>query len=84
MGRRTVETVDYVAFASRIIRAAGERVAEADDWELGELVSLRDDLERAIRRAVAGQRSAGRSWAYIGDGLGITRQSAQERYGRAS
>lgn len=79
--RRTVETLDYVEFARRIIRAAGERVADGDEFELAELVSLRDDLERAVTTAVKGQRSIGRSWAYIGSALGIKRQSAQERYG---
>lgn len=79
--RREVETLDYVEFARRIIRAAGDRVGDGDEFELAELVSLRDDLERAIARAVKGQRSYNRSWAYIGGALGITRQSAQERYG---
>ncbi|KQQ65204.1 hypothetical protein [Microbacterium sp. Leaf320] len=82
MGAREVETSSYIEFARRIIRRAGERVAEADDWELAELVSLVDDVDRAVRRAVAGQREAGRSWQYIGDALGIKRQSAQERYGK--
>ncbi|MDN4598835.1 hypothetical protein [Leifsonia virtsii] len=78
--RREVETLDYVEFARRIIRAAGERVADGDEFELAELASLRDDLEAAITKAVKGQRSIGRSWAYIGGALGIKRQSAQERY----
>jgi hypothetical protein len=82
MGRRTVETGEYVAFARRIIRAAGERVAQADDWELSELLSLRDDVEAAIARGVDGLREQGHSWQYIGTALGIRRQSAQERYGR--
>ena len=82
MGAREVETSSYIEFARRIIRRAGERVAEADDWELAELVSLVEDVDRAVRRAVAGQREAGRSWQYIGDALGIKRQSAQERYGK--
>jgi len=85
MGRREVDTTAYVDFARRIIRAAGDRVGRGDDWELGELTSLRDDLERAIARAVEGQRAQGHSWAYVGDGLGISRQAAQQRYGeRAS
>jgi hypothetical protein len=77
---RTVEPLPYIAFARRIIRAAGARVAHADEFELAELVALRDDLEEAIRVAVRGQRSYGRSWAHIGGALGITRQSAHERY----
>lgn len=79
--RRERETVDYVSFARRVIRGAGRRVGDADEVELAQLVELRDELETAIRTAVEGQRSIGRSWAYIGAALGITRQSAQERYG---
>jgi len=78
--RREVETLDYIEFARRIIKVAGNRVGDGDEFELAELVSLRDDLERAIAASVQGQRSYGRSWAYIGGALGIKRQSAQERY----
>lgn len=80
MGRRHVETLDYIAFARRIIRGAGERCAEADDFELAELITLRDDVEGAIAKAVAGLRAQGHSWQYIGDALGVKRQTAQERY----
>jgi hypothetical protein len=75
--RREVETLDYVEFARRIIKAAGARVGEGDEFELAELVSLRDDLEGVIAAAVKGQRSYGRSWAYIGRAIGIKCQSAQ-------
>ena len=51
-----------------------------DDWELGELLSLRDEVEQAITRAVEGLRKQGHSWQYIADALGITRQSAHQRY----
>ncbi|NYF29225.1 hypothetical protein [Microbacterium sp. JAI119] len=83
MSRQTVETLDYIAFARRVIRAAGERCAEADDFELAELITLRDDIEAAITRAVVGLRNQGHAWQYIGDALGIKRQSAQERYAKA-
>ncbi|KAA9104993.1 hypothetical protein [Microbacterium rhizomatis] len=78
--RRERDTLEYLSAARRFIRRAGERVADADEFELAELVELRGALEDAIRVAIAGQRSYGRSWAHIGDALGITRQSAQERY----
>lgn len=83
MGRREVETLDYIAMCRRILRVAGTRCAEADDFELAELITLRDDLESAITRAVVGLRSQGHSWQYVGDALGIRRQSAQERYSGA-
>ncbi|MGN7978098.1 hypothetical protein ACTJJ4_11015 [Microbacterium sp. 22195] len=78
----SVETPDFVAMVKRMLRAAGRRVAAGDEWELAELVSLRGDLEDAIQAAVDGLREQGHSWAYIADGLGISRQSAHERYGR--
>ena len=78
--RRERDTMEYLGAARRFIRAAGDRVADADEFELAELAALRVDLEDAIRRAIEGQRSYGRSWAHIGNALGITRQSAQERY----
>jgi hypothetical protein len=82
MAGRSIETPAYVDFAKRIIRGAGKRVAVGDEWELGELISLRDEVEEAIDTAVAGLREQGHSWAYIADGLGVTRQSAYERYSK--
>jgi hypothetical protein len=80
--RPTVETLPFLDAVKRMIRAAGRRVAEADEFELAELVAIRDELDEAIIAAIAGQRSYGRSWADIGDALGITRQAAQQRYSR--
>lgn len=73
--------MEYLASVRRLIRRAGVRVADADEPELAELVALRSELEAAIVTALQGQRSIGRSWAYIGAALGMKRQSAQERYG---
>ncbi|GAB6856486.1 hypothetical protein [Microbacterium xylanilyticum] len=81
MSRREVETLDYVAFAKRIIRAAGERCAQGDDFELAELASIRQDIEDAITCAVRGMHDdQGYSWQYIADALGIKRQSVHARY----
>ncbi len=80
----SVETPEFLRMVRRMLRAAGRRVAIADEPELAELVQLRGELEQAIVDAIAGQRDGGRSWADIGGALGITRQSAQERYGQRS
>jgi len=82
--RREVETTEYLAMVRRLLRAAGQRVGNADEVELAELVELRDHLETAISDAVAIQRVWGRSWAYIARGLGTTRQAAQQHYGKAT
>ena len=41
-----------------------------------------ETADAELRDAVAAARTAGRSWAQIGMVLGVTRQSAQERFGR--
>lgn len=76
-----VETGPYLASVARMIRAAGRRVAQADEVELAQLVQLHEVLSEATTVAVAGMRARGCSWAYVGSALGITRQSAQERWG---
>jgi len=45
------------------------------------MISLSEDINDAIQRAVNGIRAAGYSWAEIGARLGITRQAAQQRWG---
>jgi len=79
-----VETSEWLGMLSRMIRAAGKRVADADEHELARLVGMRDELERAIRVAVAGQRQIGRSWDHVGRALGISRQGAFKRYGQST
>lgn len=81
--RRYVETADYSKFVRRIVAAYSRRVADADDVDLAEMVALRDDLDAAITAAVKGQRERhGRSWADIGQALGVTKQAAYQRYGK--
>lgn len=76
----SVETPDYAAMLRRMVRAYGRRVADESPEDLAEMLSVRDELERAIGAAVAGQRDAGFSWAEIARGLGVKRQTAWERY----
>lgn len=82
--RREREIPEFADMVSRMIRAHGRRVADADPEDLGSLLELRDELEQAIARAVWGQRANGFSWAQISRGLGTTRQAAQQRYGDRS
>ncbi|MDD2466178.1 MAG: hypothetical protein PHI97_19430 [Desulfobulbus sp.] len=78
-----VETAEWLKMLSRMIRAAGRRVGVADEHELAELVRLRDEFDQAIKTAVDGQRASGRSWAHIGQALGLSRQGAFQRYGNS-
>lgn len=75
------ETAEYAEAVRRMIRRHGVRVAGADPEDLATLVTLRAELDAAVAVAVAGLRER-HTWAEIAGVLGITRQSAQERWGR--
>jgi hypothetical protein len=79
--RPAVENDEYSAFARRVIRAYSRRVAAGDIDAIADMTRLADDLDHAIRDAITGLRGCGYSWADIGSRLGITRQSAWERWG---
>jgi len=80
--RDIVENPEYAAFVRRVLRAYSRRVAAGDIEALRGLVTLAGDVETAIRTAVIGLREHHYSWAEIAARLGITRQTAHERWGR--
>ena len=82
--RQTVENDAYTAFCSRIIRAAGKRIAAGDVEGLPDLLALQDELDKATADAVRGLRGFGYSWADIASRLGVSRQAAQQRWGERS
>ena len=59
-----------------------KRVAAGDVDALADMTGLATDLDEAITQAVFGLRGTGYSWAEIADRLGVTRQAAQQRWGR--
>lgn len=75
-----VETTEYLAMLGRMLKAAGRRVADADEVELRQLIQLQASLDDAIATAMAGQMSYGRSWTYISQATGTTRQAARQRW----
>ena len=79
--RPVVENDDYAAFARRILRAYGRRVATGDIEALTLMTTLAHEIDAAIGSAVTGLRDYGYSWAEIGSRLGVTRQAAQQRWG---
>ena len=81
---RLVENDEYAAFARRILRAYARRIATGDVEALTLMLGLSAEIDSAISQAVSGLREFGYSWAEIGSRLGITRQAAQQRWGRAS
>lgn len=81
--QRERSTEDYLAAVRRMLRAAARRVANGDEFELAELLSLQSDLEWAVGQAVAGQRAiGGKSWAAVADGASVTKQTAHERWNK--
>jgi hypothetical protein len=80
--RRVTENDEYAAFTRRILRAYARRVATGDVEALTLMTGLADEIDTAISQAVQGLRTFGYSWAEIGTRLGITRQAAQQRWGR--
>lgn len=84
--KRAVESTEFDAFARRILRAYGRRVAAGDVEALTSLAQLSTDLDAVTRQAVAGLRQASPpySWAEIAARLGVSRQAAQMRYGQSA
>jgi hypothetical protein len=80
--RGEVENPDYAAFAARIIRAHGRRIADGDIDALPDLLRLAAELDTATQHAVNGLRAFGYSWGDIAGRLGTTRQASQQRWGR--
>lgn len=69
MGSRYTQPDEYFRFLQRTLAGAGRRVAEADRFQLTELMRLREHLDEAIEFAIAGLRNdseAPASWSDIG------------------
>src|SRR4051794_4823958 len=84
--KRQVETAKFDAFVRRVLRAYGRRVAAGDIESLRSLALLSIEVDAVTRLAVAELRKApySYSWSEIGDRLGVTKQTAHERYGDRS
>lgn len=77
-----VETTEYMKAARRFVAAAGRRAGDGDEAEMSDLMDLHRAVDDALRVAVDAQRATyGRSWGWIGEALGMTRQGAQQRFG---
>lgn len=79
--RKVIENDDFAAFARRIIRAFGRRIAKGDIDALADISFLSEQIDQAIKDSVTGLRARGYSWADIGRQLGVTKQAAQQRWG---
>lgn len=82
--RRERDNDEYLAFLARIVRGAGDRLADANEGELRQLLELRDVLDNAIRHAVVGMHASGATWQEIGEATGTSRQAAHQKWGLSS
>jgi len=82
--RRVVENDEFAAFVRRVVGTHGRRVGTGDVEALADLVGLSEHIDRAIGDAVCGLRRFGYSWAEIATRIGVTRQAAQQRWGRGA
>ena len=80
--KSTVETSEYLAMLSRMIKAGSRRVAAGDEHELQAFADLANLLENEIKNAIHGQLAQGKSWSGIAKGLGVTRQGAFKRWSK--
>jgi len=76
-----------IAFALVAVMRTAEKacVDLADEDLVGVLNGIRlsrERLEKAERSAVLEARFAKASWSHIGEALGISKQAAQQKYGR--
>jgi hypothetical protein len=77
-----IEDDDYAAFVARSVRALVRRAA-ADPETLPLLVKIRQQVDDGIGEAARALHAEhGFSWSEIASRLGITRQSAHERFTR--
>lgn len=79
--RDVVENREFAGFARRILRAFSRRVANGDVEALADLLTLAVEVNQATQDAVDGLRRFGYSWSEIAKRAGITKQTAQERWG---
>ncbi len=80
---RVVENDQYAAFVRLVIAAYSRRAAAGDIDAISDMTGIAAELDEAISQAVTGLRAAGYSWADIAARLGVSRQAAQQRWGRA-
>ena len=80
--RCLAESDEYGSFVRRIMRAYGRRVADRDIEGLAGLAQLQTELTAQIKDTAQALQAQGYSWAEIGRVLGVSKQAAQQRFGK--
>jgi hypothetical protein len=82
--KKSYEAPDMAAMIGRVARGMARR-AEAGDLEaLSALAQARADIDAAMVAAAKGLHDGefGYSWTEVGRELGMTRQAAQQKFGK--
>lgn len=81
--REPVETAEFAAMVGRMVTALGRRVADGDPADLADMLALASRFDAEVASAVRRMREQhGYSWADVGEAAGVTRQAAQQRWGK--
>lgn len=80
------EAPELAAAAIRMMRALARRAGEGELEALEALSMLQDSVQLQLGAAVAGYRESPvqASWTQVGEALGVSRQSAHERFSQAT
>jgi len=81
---RQTDNEAYRRAVIRMIRGHGRRVAQNDLAGLSGLADVMAEAEAAMQAAVNGLRERGVSWSEIGRELDVSKQAAQQRWGRSA
>jgi hypothetical protein len=67
----------------RILSALAHSAEDGDPADLADLLAIRDYLDRCIADTVHHMRTVQEfTWGSIAEALGVTKQAAQQRWGR--
>lgn len=76
------ENGEYASSIGRMLRSYRRRISEGDTTDLADFAALIKLAEHELGEAAIALQSRGFSWADVGAALGISRQAAQQRFGR--
>jgi hypothetical protein len=79
---RDKDVRDFLKMMRRMIRAAGKRIELEDPTELAMLIEMHAELDEVIARTARALHDSDFSWGEIGRQLGMSRQAAQQRWGK--
>jgi len=70
----------FFQMLTRMVKAGSKRAGNSDEYDLRHFAAIGRGFEFQLRQAVLMQIAGGKSWADIGQALGISRQAAFKRF----